>query len=89
MAGRKTENQNGLKYKIERKPQGNIEIPAVFAYDIVAASKKRLQSTKCKSASLRNKGKQGEPMTMKKSELLKLLFFLMKTAVRSLWQSIR
>mgnify|MGYP000827852883 FL=1 len=59
MAGRKTENQNGLKYKIERKPQGNIEIPAVFAYDIVAASKKRLQSTKCKSASLRNKGKQG------------------------------
>lgn len=42
MAGRKTENQNGLKYKIERKPQGNIEIPAVFAYDIVAASKKRL-----------------------------------------------
>ena len=60
MAGRKTENQNGLKYKIERKPQGNIEIPAVFAYDIVAASKKRLQSTKCKSASLRNKGKQGK-----------------------------
>lgn len=59
MAGCKTENQNGLKYKIERKPQGNIEIPAVFAYDIVAASKKRLQSTKCKSASLRNKGKQG------------------------------
>ena len=44
MAGRKTENQNGLKYKIERKPQGNIEIPVVFAYDIVAASKKRLQS---------------------------------------------
>lgn len=40
MTGRKTENQNGLKYKIERKPQGNIEIPAVFAYDIVAASKK-------------------------------------------------
>lgn len=31
MAGRKTENQNGLKYKIERKPQGNIEIPAFFA----------------------------------------------------------
>ncbi len=37
MAGSKTEKQNGLKYKTERKPQGNIEIPAVFSYDIVAA----------------------------------------------------
>lgn len=38
MAGRKTEDQNGLKYKIERKPQGNIEIPAAFAYDIRSAN---------------------------------------------------
>ena len=38
MAGHETEKQNDLKYKIERKPQGNIEIPAVFAYDIVVAS---------------------------------------------------
>ncbi len=38
MAWRKTGNQNDLKYKIEGKPQGNIEIPAVFAYDIVVAS---------------------------------------------------
>ena len=52
MAGRKTENQNGLKYKIERKPQGNIEIPAVFAYDIVVAS-------------FRNKGKQRVCFTKK------------------------
>ena len=45
MAGRKMENQNGLKYKIERKPQGNIEIPAVFTYDIRSANKnKRLRS---------------------------------------------
>ena len=54
MAGRKTEDQNGLKYKIERKPQGNIEIPAAFAYDIRSKRPAKLdgQHRRCGFASL-------------------------------------